>query len=86
MIATNGPVVWAIEHLSAIGWPAICVIAWKVASAFQGFVDKLEKMTAQVESMTTNHVPHIETSLAHQDAALDTMRDSLKEIAINTRR
>jgi hypothetical protein len=58
------PFEWAFQHLQLIGWPALCVIAWKAAGFSQKFIDRLDK----------------------QDTLLNTMNESLKEIAINTRR
>lgn len=80
------PLEWAFQHFQVIGWPAIVIAAWKVAAAFQKFIDRIEKTTGQIDNMASNHFPHMEASLTKQDGLLTTMDASLKEIATNTGR
>jgi hypothetical protein len=80
------PFEWASQHLHLIGWPALVVIAWKAANVFRKFVDRLEKTTTQIDTMATNHFPHMEASLASQDRLMESMDTSLREIASNTGR
>lgn len=77
---------WVSQHIQLIGWPALCVIAWKAGNIFQKFLDKIEKTTGQIDSMATNHFPHMEASLSKQDGLMEKMAGSLEEIASNTGR
>jgi hypothetical protein len=80
------PYEWVMQHIQVVGWPALCVIAWKAGNVFRKFVDKLETTTGQINTMATNHFPHMEASLGKQDGLLTDMSESLKEIASNTGR
>jgi hypothetical protein len=87
-VLTNNPtpLVWAIEHLSAIGWPVIVYFAWKVGGYFRQTSEQISKTVGQINSMATNHFPHMEASLQNQDALLHSMDGSLKTIAENSSR
>lgn len=87
LIASNlPPLEWAFQHLQVVGWPALCVIAWKVSGAFTRFVDKLDKTVTQIDTMASNHFPHMEDSLKNQDVLMHSMNENLKVIASNTGR
>lgn len=75
------PLVWCIEHLSAVGWPAIVFIAWKVSGYFKGLTDQANKTVAQVDKMATNCFPTMQASLLKQDDLLHSMDGSLKILA-----
>jgi hypothetical protein len=80
------PWVWAIEHLSALGWPVIVYCAWQVSK----YVDRVTKQASltveQINLLATNHAPHMEASLQNQDGLLHSMDASLKTIAQNSGR
>jgi hypothetical protein len=80
------PWVWAIEHLSALGWPVIVYCAWQVSK----YVDRVTKQASltveQINLLATNHAPHMEASLQNQDGLLHSMDQSLKTIAENSHR
>jgi hypothetical protein len=80
------PFVWALEHLSAIGWPVVCLFAWKVSKYFEKASRQIVKTVSQIDSMATNHFPHMEASLSNQDGLLHSMDTSLKTIAANSQR
>lgn len=80
------PLEWAFQHFQVVGWPALVVIAWKAGNVFRKFVDKLDKTTTQIDTMASNHFPHMEESLVKQDGLLHEMNVSLKEIVTNTGR
>ncbi len=77
---------WVAQHLQVIGWPALCVFAWKVATYFERLSTQASKTITQIDTMATNHFPHVESSLITQDGLLHSMDVSLKTIADNSRR
>jgi hypothetical protein len=83
MLAPNvlPPLQWALEHVSAIGWPVIVYCAWKVAGYFKSTAIQAEKTIGQIDTMATNHFPHMQASLERQDNLLHSMDQSLKSIA-----
>lgn len=83
---SNTPWVWAIEHLSAVGWPIVCYAAWKVSQYFERLTAQASKTITQIDTLATNHMPHVEASLALQDGLMHSMDASLKTIADNSRR
>ena len=64
-VLTNNPtpLVWVLEHLSAVGWPAIVYFAWKVGGYFRQTSEQISKTVAQIDSMATNHTPHIQDGI-----------------------
>lgn len=71
------PFEYVLTHLQAVGWPAIVFIAWKFSKIVEKFVDKVTNTVSQIDTMATNHFPHMETSLANQDNLLKSMDASL---------
>lgn len=80
------PLVWVLEHLSAVGWPAIVYFAWKVGGYFRQTSEQVSKTITQIDTLATNHMPHMEASLRNQDELLHSMDGSLKTIANNSSR
>ena len=87
-VLTNNPtpLVWVLEHLSAVGWPAIVYFAWKVGGYFRQTSEQISKTITQIDTLATNHMPHMEASLRNQDELLHSMDGSLKTIAENSTR
>jgi hypothetical protein len=85
-INQNSPFEWAYQHVGLVTWPTICWLIYKVTK----YVDKVttiaEKTVSQIDTLATNHMPHMEASLGKQDGLLTDMSSSLKEIARNTGR
>jgi hypothetical protein len=80
------PWVWAIEHLSAIGWPALCYVAWQVSKYFDRVTKQATRTVEQIEKMSTNCFPTMQASLQNQDSLLHSMDANLKTIADNSGR
>ena len=64
------PFAWAVDHIQLIGWPAVCIAVYK----FARFLDQMQHRAAIVEenvnSMASNHFPHMEASLNSIDETL----------------
>jgi hypothetical protein len=79
------PYEWVTQHIQVVGWPALCIIAWKAGNVFHKFVDRLEKTTNQIDMMATNHTPHIQDGILElvdlgkaNNEKLDKLMDVLK--------
>jgi len=80
---TLGAIVdWAASHSSLIGWPALCLLAWRVSR----FLTKAETrvLTAEnhITKMATNCFPTMQTSLQNQDGLLKSVDQSLKTLVL----
>lgn len=80
------PYEWVMQHMQVVGWPTLCVIAWKAGDRFRKFINQIDKTTEQINTMATNHFPHMESSLGKQDVMMEEMTASLRQIAYNTAR
>lgn len=65
------PFEWASQHIHLVTWP---VIVWLVARAtwmagkfFQQAKHQVETTVTQINTMATNHFPHMERSLINMD-------------------
>lgn len=76
----SSPWEWAATHLQLIGWPTLCFLAWKVSGYFQKALHQITKTVEQIDTMSTNHFPHMEASLANQDNLLHSVDASLKTL------
>ncbi len=70
MQSTSTPFAWALDHLSVVGWPALCVAVYK----FARFLSRMEQRASVVEdninTISANHLSHMESSLQSIDATL----------------
>ena len=80
------PFEWAYQHIGLVSWPAICFAIWKVTRYIDRVTAIAVKTISQIDTLATNHMPHMEASLSKQDALLVDMAHSLTEIAQNTGR
>ena len=87
-VLTNNlpPFEWAYQHIGLISWPTICYILWKVTRYVDRVTAIAEKTVGQIDTLATNHMPHMQASLGKQDGLLAEMSVSLREIAQNTGR
>jgi hypothetical protein len=80
-IASLSPFEWIYQHLALIGWPAVCIAAWTTSKWFEHALSIAKKTVAQVDTLTTNHFPHMEASLARQDAFLENIDKNIARMA-----
>lgn len=80
-LATQTPWDWASSHIHLIGWPTLCVIAWRVGKAFNDVSTHFTKAVGQIDTMATNHFPHMEASLAKQDVYLESIDKNIGRLA-----
>ena len=81
LLAVASPWEWVASHLQVIGWPAVTFIAWKVGRAFNDVTNQFTKATGQIDTMATNHFPHMEASLAKQDVYLESIDKNIARLA-----
>jgi hypothetical protein len=79
-VLPSSPLEWALTHLQLLGWPTLCYLAWKVSGYFQKALHQITKTVEQIDTMSTNHFPHMEASLARQDILLHSVDASLKTL------
>jgi hypothetical protein len=84
--SNSSPLTWAVEHVSAIGWPALCYFAWKVATYFSKASEQMNKTIGQIDKMSLNCFPTMQASLQNQDNMLHSINENLKTIAQNSYR
>ena len=57
------PFQFASNYVHLVAWPTICVFLWKASKAVQKFTDKVETTTNQINTMATNHMPHVQDGI-----------------------
>lgn len=72
---------WSASHIHLLGWPTLCLLAWRVGKYFQAIASKFERTVTQIDTMATNHFPHMETSLAKQDVYLESIDKNIARLA-----
>lgn len=80
-ITTATVLIWAVEHLHI---PAIVYGIWKASAIFKDLSGRALKVEDNINTLSTNHFPHMEASLANQDVLMKSMDSSLKKIAEQT--
>jgi hypothetical protein len=80
-VANPTPLEWVSSHLHLIGWPAIVFIAWQAGTFITSLKTKITKTVDQIDSMATNHFPHMEASLAKQDIYLESIEKNIGRMA-----
>lgn len=65
------PFEWASQHLHLIAWPTIVAIvgrvAWSASKALTETKTQVERTIGQINTMATNHFPHMEKALTNMD-------------------
>lgn len=64
------PFEWLTSHIQLVGWPLIVFIAWKASKVFTDIKHAITRTFGQIDTMATNHFPHMEASLLKQDNIL----------------
>jgi hypothetical protein len=85
---------WIADHLHIFGWPALIGLVWTFRGTLDRFVNSWKAMDARtqttadttaiikqtVDTMSTNHLKHIEMSLASMDLRHEKETDLLTNI------
>lgn len=72
VIANNPtPFEWASQHIHLVAWPTIVGIVAKVAWSASKWISEtkaqINTTVGQINTMATNHFPHMERSLLNMD-------------------
>jgi hypothetical protein len=86
LVSNPSPFEYVSTHLQLLGWPMMVYLAWKVSKYFDRAAHQITKTIGQIDTLSTNHFPHMEASLQTQDVLLQSMNESLKTIADNSQR
>jgi hypothetical protein len=86
MIVSNSPFEWFSQHIQTVAWPAIFLVIWRVSRWVTQIQSAANKTITQIDTLATNHFPHMEASLSKQDNLLVEMNGHLAKIAENSTR
>ena len=86
MIVPNSPFEWVSTHIQTVAWPAVFLVIWRVSRWVTQLQSTATKTIGQIDTLATNHFPHMEASLQKQDALLAEMNGHLATIAQNSGR
>jgi len=86
MIVPNSPFEWFSTHIQVVSWPAIFLVIWRVSKWVERLTTTATKTIGQIDTLATNHMPHVEASLANQDKLMASMDAHLAKIAENSGR
>lgn len=81
LVVSQTPWEWVASHIQLVGWPTLCVVAWRVGKAFSDVSNHFTKAVGQIDEMATNHFPHMEASLARQDGYLESIDKNIGRLA-----
>jgi hypothetical protein len=93
-VADSSPFEWTSQHIQLLGWPTMCLIAWKARGAldkmFTGWqtIEKtsaeshkvIELVKADVQTMSTNHLFHIEKDMRELNEKHSKVIETLQSI------
>ena len=67
VVSNPTPFEWASQHIHLIAWPTIVWFvgkaAWQAAKFFTQTKTQIEQTVGQINTMATNHFPHMENAL-----------------------
>ena len=86
MIVPNSPFEWFSTHIQVVSWPAIFLVIWRVSKWVERLTTTATKTIGQIDTLATNHFPHMEESLKRQDTLLSEINGHLATIAENSGR
>jgi hypothetical protein len=75
------PIVWTIEHFSAVGWPTLIYAVWRVTRFFTVVETRVLTAEEHITKMSSNCFPTMQASLQTQDGLMKSMDSSLKTLA-----
>lgn len=86
LLASNlPPFEWFYQHLSLVTWPTLLGVglrvAWKVSKYFEHVGTMASRAAEQIDTLSTNHMPHIEASLARQDILMESIDRNIGRMA-----
>lgn len=77
----SSPFEFVSTHIHMLGWGTVVMAAWKIASFFSSAKQQFVKTVGQIDTLSTNHFPHMEASLAKQDLLLVNIDKNIERLA-----
>lgn len=71
---------WCYDHLALVGYTGVAVFVWKTRGFWAEFSTTVKKTVSQIDTLATNHFPHMESSLKNQDELLKSVDTHLKTL------
>ncbi len=69
------------DYFHLLGWATLITMVWRVSSRFTAFMSKFESVAEKasvteklVSTLSTNHLPHLQTELEHINRNLEENR------------
>lgn len=71
--AGNSPFEWASQHIHMLGWGTVIWLVWQAGKYFNKAQSQFTKTIEQINTMSTNHFPHMERSIITMDKNIGRM-------------
>lgn len=71
---------WCYQHLALVGYSAVVVFVWKSRGVWTDIHTTVKKTVSQIDTLATNHFPHMQKSLQNQDGLLKSVDTHLKTL------
>ena len=81
VVTNQTPFEWISNHMHIVGWPTLVFLAWRVGGYFKDIQTKVIKTVTQIDTMATNHFPHMQDSLQRQDIFLENIDRNIGRMA-----
>ena len=78
------PFEWVSQHLAVIGWPTVCLLAWKVSRFVTNLENRAVVAEAHITKMATNEMPHMQAALEEIQKSNASIDSSLKTLVSRT--
>ncbi len=71
--AGNSPFEFFSQHIHLVGWGTVIMLVWKAGKFFNEAKTQVTRTVAQIDTMATNHFPHMERSIITMDKNIGRM-------------
>lgn len=56
-------IAFVTDHIAVIGWPTLLLFFWRASRYVAKFEERVVKTEETIQTMATNHLPHVEAAL-----------------------
>ena len=72
------PLSWGSQNLTQlVGWIALGGFAWRWSNKISGYGQKIDLAIADVSTIMTNHLPHLQTGVHDLNKGLGTVNENI---------
>lgn len=69
-VSPISPFEWIVQHIQLIGWPTVVFATYKLVRFLNNIMRRAEAVESNISVIATNHLSHMEKSLASIDETL----------------